>query len=81
MNNLINFFIRNSSWFIFAFYVILSLVLLFGSNPYQQSVYLTSANGTVSTISKGVNSASNYFNLKEINEDLHLQNASQNVDL
>lgn len=77
MNNLINFFIKNSSWFIFAFYVILSLALLFQSNPYQQSVYLTSANGTVATISKGVNATSNYFHLKEINEDLHLQNAAQ----
>ena len=67
MNNLINFFIKNSSWFIFVFYVILSLGLLFQSNPFQQSVYLTSANGTVATISKGVNGASNYFNLKEIN--------------
>jgi rod shape-determining protein MreC len=81
MNNLINFFIKNSSWFIFAFYVILSLALLFRSNPYQQSVYLTSANGTVATISKGVNGASNYFHLKEINEDLHKQNAAQKQEI
>ncbi len=81
MNNLINFFIKNSSWFIFVFYVILSLGLLFQSNPFQQSVYLTSANGTVATISKGVNGASNYFNLKEINEDLHLQNAAQKQEI
>lgn len=81
MNNLINFFIKNSSWFVFAFYVIMSLVLLFRSNPYQQSVYLTSANGTVSAIAKGVNSASGYFNLKEINEDLHRQNADQKMQI
>lgn len=81
MNNLINFFIKNSSWFIFVFYVILSLGLLFQSNPFQQSVYLTSANGTVATISKGVYGASNYFNLKEINEDLHLQNAAQKQEI
>ncbi len=81
MNNLINFFIKNSSWFIFAFYVILSLGLLFQSNPYQQSVYLTSANGTVAAISKGVNGASGYFNLKEINEDLHRQNALQKQEI
>lgn len=81
MNNLINFFIKNSSWFIFAFYVILSLVLLFRSNPYQQSVYLTSANGTVATISKGVNGASDYFHLTEINEDLHMQNAAQKQEI
>ena len=81
MNNLINFFIKNSSWFIFAFYVILSLGLLFQSNPFQQSVYLTSANGTVATISKGINGASNYFHLKEINEDLNLQNAAQKQEI
>ena len=81
MNNLLNFFIKNSSWFIFAFYVILSLALLFRSNPFQQSVYLTSANGTVATISKGVNGASDYFHLKEINEDLHLQNAAQKQEI
>ena len=77
MNNLINFFIKNSSWFIFAFYVILSLVLLFRSNPFQQSVYLTSANGTAAAISGCVNSASDYLHLKEINEDLHNANAYQ----
>ena len=81
MNNLVNFFIKNSSWFIFAFYVILSLVLLFRSNPFQQSVYLTSANGTVATISKAVNGTSNYFHLKEINEDLHHQNAEQKMEI
>lgn len=81
MDNLIKFFIKNSSWFIFAFYVIVSLALLFQSNPYQQSVYLTSANGTVSTISKGVNGASDYFHLKEINEDLHHQNAAQKLEI
>ena len=81
MNNLINFFIKNSSWFFFAFYVILSLVLLFRSNPFQQSVYLTSANGTVATISKTVNSASDYFHLKEINEDLHKRNAEQKEEI
>ena len=81
MNNLINFFIKNSSWFIFAFYVIMSLALLFRSNPFQQSVYLTSANGTVATISKSVNGASNYFHLKEINEDLHHQNAVQKAEI
>lgn len=81
MNNLINFFIKNSSWFIFAFYVILSLILLFRSNPFQQSVYLTSANGTVATISKGVNGASSYLHLKEINEDLHHQNAAQKMEI
>ena len=41
MNNLLNFFVKHSAWFIFAVYVILSLVLLFKDIPYQQRVYLT----------------------------------------
>lgn len=81
MNNLINFIIKNSAWFFFAFYVIVSLVLLFRSNPFQQSVYLTSANGTVATISKVVNGTSDYFHLKEINEDLHMRNAEQKAEI
>lgn len=81
MNNLINFFIKNSSWFFFAFYVIVSLILLFRSNPFQQSVYLTSANSTVAAISKVINGASDYFHLKEINEDLHKRNAEQKEEI
>ena len=38
MNNLLNFFVKHSAWFIFAIYVILSLVLLFKDNPYQNGV-------------------------------------------
>ena len=77
MDILLKFIIRNSAWFFFAFYVVVSLVLLFSNNPFQQSVYLTSANGTVATISKVVNGTSDYFHLKDINEDLHLRNADQ----
>lgn len=75
MNNLLKFFIRHSSWFVFIFYVVISCVLLFQTNPYQQSVYLTSANAVSSAVYNCISSVSSYFNLKDINEDLQSRNA------
>lgn len=76
MRNLLNFIIRYSTWFVFLFYVLLSLMLLFKSNPYQLSIYLTSAN-TVSTGIYGVQSdITGYFSLREINKRL-LESNSQ----
>ena len=65
MNNLLNFFIKHVSWFVFMFYVITSCVLLFRNNPYQQSVYLTSANSVASTVLEGYSAVTSYFNLKK----------------
>ena len=81
MRNLIDFFLRNSSWFIFIFYMILSCVLLFNNNPYQQSVYLTSANSIVSTVYEEMNSVTSYFYLRDINEDLQQRNAALEMEL
>ncbi|MDE6048927.1 MAG: rod shape-determining protein MreC [Paramuribaculum sp.] len=81
MRNLINFFFRYSAWILFIIYVVASCFLLFRNNPYQQHVYLTSAN----TVSAGVYSASAsltaYFNLKDINEDLQRRNADLELEL
>jgi len=81
MNNLLHFFVKHSAWFIFAIYVILSLVLLFRDNPYQQSVYLTSANSVSSTIYKAFNGITSYFHLKDINESLQERNAALEMEL
>ena len=75
MRNLLNFILRYGTWFVFAFYVLLSLTLLFSSRSYHQSVWFTSANavtGGVYSISNGV---SGYFNLREINKSLQESNA------
>jgi len=81
MNNLLNFFIKHSAWFIFAIYVILSLVLLFKDNPYQQSVYLTSANQVSAAVYKAFNGVTSYFHLRGINESLQQRNASLEMEL
>ena len=75
MNNLLQFFVKHSAWFVFTFYVVLSCVLLFKNNPYQQSVYLTSANSVSATVYEGMSTVTSYLNLKDINEDLQERNA------
>ena len=81
MNNLLNFFIKHVSWFVFMFYVITSCVLLFRNNPYQQSVYLTSANSVASTVLEGYSAVTSYFNLKNINEELQQRNAALEMEV
>lgn len=48
---------------------------MFKNNPYQQFVFLTSANKVSSSVYKGVGEVTSYFNLKSINNDLHERNA------
>ena len=81
MNNLLNFFVKHSAWFIFAIYVILSLVLLFKDNPFQQSVYLTSANRVSAAVYKAFNGVTSYFHLRDINESLQERNATLEMEL
>ncbi|MBE6309784.1 MAG: rod shape-determining protein MreC [Bacteroidales bacterium] len=81
MRNLIDFFVRNSAWFVFIFYMILSSILLFNNNPYQHSVYLTSANIVVSSIYDKINSVTSYFYLRDINEDLQKRNAALELEV
>lgn len=76
MGSLLNFLVRFSSWFVFLIYVLLSCVLLFGSNDYQRSVYLTSANSLTAGTYETVADVKNYFALKRINEGLVDANAA-----
>jgi len=75
MRNLINFILKYSTWFVFAFYVIVSILLLVTGNSYQQSVYLSSANAVTGGVYSVASNVTGYFNLKRINEDLQANNA------
>ncbi len=75
MRELFDFFIRNSKWFIYAFFAVVSLILLFHNNPYQHHVWLTSANAVTASAYRVGNNVTSYFNLREINEDLNRRNA------
>lgn len=76
MRNLLNFLMRYSTWFVFAFYVLVSLVLLFSFNTYQGAVYLTSANAVTSAINESTSDVTGYFNLRTVNEQLQARNAA-----
>lgn len=76
MHNLLNLLIKYSSWILFVIYVLISCALLFNTNPYQHSVYLTSANALSSGVYRCANSVTSYFNLRDINYELQANNAA-----
>lgn len=66
MRNLINFLLRHSSWIVLAIYVAISCVLLFGRNPYQRSIYLSSANQVAAAVYDLQSEVTSYFGLREV---------------
>lgn len=81
MRNLLNFFVKYGSWFLFVIYLAISCIWLFTDRRYQQSVYLTSANAVSSSIFELSSNVTGYFNLRGINNDLQQRNASLENEL
>jgi rod shape-determining protein MreC len=81
VRELLNFFIRNSKWFVFAFYVVMAAMLLFTHNPYQHHVYLTSAGQVASSVYDVAGNVTSYFNLRENNDDLNRRNADLQLEV
>lgn len=81
MREILNFFLRNSKWFVFAILMIASTTLLVRSNPLHQSLYLTSANSISATVYGWASNVTSYFNLREHNEDLNRRNAELQREL
>ena len=75
MNELIAFIRRNSRWFVFTIYIVLGLMLLFQSNPFQHRVFLTSANSVSTAVYNIGNEVTSYFNLRTANDELNTRNA------
>lgn len=75
MRNILRFILKYSHWFIFTFYVLISIVLLVANNRYQQSIYLTSANVVTGGVYNAWSGVTGYFDLKQINEQLQNRNA------
>lgn len=74
MRNLIDFLIKHHTWIFFIFYVVISCILLFSSNPYQRSVFLGSSNRVVAQVYELSNEVSGYFGLRKANDELLMQN-------
>ena len=70
MSELLKFFVKYSSWFLFVIYLVAGLALLFSNNPFQHHIYLSSANVVASGIYRATNNVTSYFSLRDINEDL-----------
>lgn len=81
MNNLLNFLIKHSEWFVFILLMTISGIMLVNNNPYQQVVILTSANSAAATVNEGLSSVTSYFHLKDINEDLQERNSALEMEL
>lgn len=75
MRNLLNFILRYSTWFVFAFYVLVSCLLLSRRDAYHTSVMLTSANAVTGSVYQVSSNVNGYFNLRSINESLQRSNA------
>lgn len=70
MRNLLNFFAKNSPFFLWLFLSIISIVLLCQNNPYHRSVWFGSANAVVGNVYDFHSNVTGYIGLREINEDL-----------
>jgi rod shape-determining protein MreC len=81
VRELLNFFIRNSKWFVFIFYMVMAAILLFTHNPYQHHVYLTSAGRVSSAVYDVAGNVTSYFNLRENNDDLNRRNADLQLEV
>lgn len=66
---------------LFLLYVIVSCIFLFDKNPYQHHVYMTSAGALAANVYELSNSVTSYFNLRDINEELQIQNARLEAEL
>lgn len=55
--------------------------MLFKSDPYRQHVYITSAGRMATSVYKGANNITSYFNLHEINTDLNRRNAELQAEI
>lgn len=81
MDNLLLFLLRARPWLLLAAYAVCGFVMLFSSNPYQQSIYITSANSFSSGLYSVANGVTSYFNLRSINEDLQRRNTALEIEV
>ena len=81
MRKLISFLINHSPIFVYAFHLVICFVLLFKFNPYQQSVFFSSANEMAGRFYIMTSGITGYFGLQEINRDLQKQNGNLEMEL
>lgn len=81
MRRLIEFIVAHSNIFIFLIYAAISLTMLFSFNPYQSSVFFTTANKAVGRYYTYTGHISGYFGLRDINMELQKQNSALKIEV
>ena len=74
MKNLLEFLHQHFHWFLFVVLEVLSVVLLFQYNSYQNSVWFSSANVVTGKVYEWSSAVESFFSLTKVNEDLTLRN-------
>ena len=74
MRNLLDFLQKYHHWLIFILLEVVSGVLLFKYNSYQNSVFFSSANAVIGKIYQWENNVFSFFNYGRMNEELTLRN-------
>ena len=74
MRNLIEFLTKNVHWFVFVLLEVISAVLLFRYNTYQQSVWFSSANYVAGQVREIDSKVESFFHLEPMNEQLSRRN-------
>ena len=74
MRKLLQFFLRHSSLFVYLCYAALCFILIMGFNPYQQSVYFSSASRVAGSLYALSGAVTGYFGLHKANNELLAQN-------
>ncbi|WP_029901868.1 rod shape-determining protein MreC [Prevotella sp. 10(H)] len=81
MRNLINFLLKNSSWFVLIFLEIICFYFVFSSNSYQKSVFLNSSNEVTGRVYSISGTIFSYFGLKTENEQLLQRSADLQAEI
>lgn len=74
MKNLIDFITKHYHWFIFLLLEVMSLILLFGYNSYQNSTWVSTSNRIAGAVYGGESKILSFFSLTKINEELTARN-------
>ncbi|MBR2291347.1 MAG: rod shape-determining protein MreC [Prevotella sp.] len=74
MHNLLDFLRKYHHWFLFVLLEVISVVLLFRFNSYQNSAWLSSANVAVGKMYEMESDITSFFSLTRANEELTLRN-------
>lgn len=75
MQQILNFFVKNSYRLLFLLLLGISLILTIKSHSYHRSEYINSANSLTGGVYKNVNNLNEYLHLREMNNQLAEENA------